>query len=106
MENKEGKLVDPDAFIVVPSIKANGRIEPITGTSVGPYATEKQLKAIPVYGDWNVRIKSNGSGTSINVNITDVYYETIGSGKVKVPIKLSGYKSTGTFEIELFNLIK
>lgn len=102
MEDKNGKLVDPFAIIAVPSIKFNGRIIPITGTSVGPYATEKQIKALPVYGDWNVRVKSTPTGSTINVNITNVIYENILSpGKSVEPISITGYKSTGKFEKEL-----
>lgn len=106
MEDKNGKPVDPSAIIVVPSIKLNGRIVPVTGTSVGPYATEKQIKALPVYGDWNVRVKSTATGSTINVNITNVIYENILSTKVLIPISISGYKSTGIFEKELSEIIK
>ena len=66
----------PLAFIVVPSIKQNGRIVPVTGTNVGSYATGNQIKALPVYGDWNVSLKYNGSGSTLNVNITNVIYES------------------------------
>ncbi|WP_462261618.1 hypothetical protein [Ferruginibacter sp.] len=107
MEDKNGKPVDPSAIIVVPSIKANGRIVPVTGTNVGPYATEKQIRALPVYGDWNVRVKSTATGSTINVNITNVIYENNLSGaRILTPISISGYKSTGVFEKELSEIIK
>jgi hypothetical protein len=106
MEDKNGQVIDRDAYIVVPSTKVNGRIIPVTGTKSGAYATSKAIKAIPVYGDWNVRVKPNGSGSTINVNITDVIYESISGASIKTPIALSGYKSTGVFEKELSELIK
>jgi hypothetical protein len=105
MENKNGLPVNPEAFIVVPSIMRNGRKEPITGTNAGPYAVEKKIKANDVFGEWNVRIKPNGTGSTINVNINNISYDTY-VGSALVSANLNSYKSTGVFEMILSNAIK
>ena len=112
MEDKNGKPKNPDAFIAVPSYMKDGKRYPVTASSslIGPYATQKQIDAInstPVYGEWNVRIKSNGSGTTINVNILNVTYDVYNSTlKTNVESMLSTFKSTGVFEKQLSDLIK
>ena len=107
MENKNGIPINPSAYIIVPSITRNGRKEPISGTNAGPYATEKKIIANDVFGEWNVRIKANGTGSTINVNINNITYDTYNSAaKMTVSSPLSFYKSTGVFEEIISTLIK
>lgn len=113
MEKEKSGLVDPTAYVVVPSIRVAGRREPISGTNSGPYSGESKIKAEDVMGQWNVRVKSAESGSTINVNITDVYYTaySVGYGNAyatRIPSQtpLSTYKSTGVFEKQLSDLIK
>ena len=112
MEDKNGKPKNPDAFIAVPSYSHDGKRYPMTSpsSSVGPYATQKQIDAInatPVYGEWNVRIKTSNAGTSINVNILNVTYDVYNlTMKTNVESPLFTFKSTGVFEKQLADIIK
>ena len=108
-EDKSGNPVNSQAFIVVPSVVAMGRRQPISGSLAGPYATEKQIaeKAVPVYGDWNVRIKPNGNNSTITVNINNVYYDYYNTvAQINVPTSINSFKTTGVFEAQLADLIK
>lgn len=107
-ESKTGGLTDPSAYIAVPYYLTNKNRIPITNPYVGPYVNMKTFKINPVYGDWNVRIKPNASGGStINVNITDIYYDYIDQHQKEIkntPLKF--YRSTGIFEKDLSDLVK
>lgn len=107
MEDKDGKLVNKDAFIAIPAYSAYGRRIPVSSSTTGPYATQAQTLANPVYGEWNVRIKANGKGSTINVNIINLTYDVYNSTlKMNTEKTLFEYKSTGNFEKILSDLIK
>ena len=104
-ENKEGKVADSTAFVAVPSSKdhGNNRITPISGYSLHP-KTGKVI-ADDVFGEWNVRIKKTATGCDINVNLVNLYYETLIS-KITTKTTLLNFKSTGVFEKKVADLIK
>jgi hypothetical protein len=103
-EDSKGNPKNPNAYIVVPSVKSNNQIKPISGSNQGPYTSKSKVIYYPVYGEWNVRIKPNGNGSTINVNITNVTYEV--PGATNRYTSLRDYRSTGVFEKELADLIK
>lgn len=103
-EDVNGIPFDKTAFIVVPTVVQFGKKVPVTGTSSGAYAVAKI--AYPAYGDWNVRIKSNGTGCTINVNINNISYNAYdATAKAYKDINLYTYKTTGVFENLLADLI-
>lgn len=110
MEDKNGRVIFPDAYIVAPSHIVNGKRIPLYVASVGAYSTAKQVSSLIdyAYGDWNVRIKPNPSGGStINVNITSIVYETYDYKlKANVSSPVSDIRSTGVFEKQLAEAIK
>ncbi|HTI12517.1 MAG TPA: hypothetical protein VL832_28285 [Puia sp.] len=55
VEDKKGKIKNPSAFVIMPRITYEGFDDAIL-----PYH---------VYGEWNVRIKAEGQGTLININL-------------------------------------
>ncbi len=74
-----------------------------------PAGSDVPLKPDIVLGEWNVRIKAEGSGTSVNVNLVNIearyyegtyYNETLGN-----PVRLDG-KSTDIFEKIIFEAEK
>lgn len=98
IEDKNGKMMDAEASIVIPKIKsvAAGEYIPI----VGGYVKDKndKVRRVPdVYGEWNVRIKKEGTGTLINVNIVNVIYNEI-ENRITKEKSLKDFKSTGRFE--------
>lgn len=102
------KPINSNAYIVVPSYKMNGRMYPISGMNV-LYPGTKNEKRIynDVLGEWNVRIKPNGSGSTINVNITNVTYYTYNYATKSTSLSLlNDYRSTGVFEKILADLVK
>ena len=106
-ENKDGKLIEPNSMIVVPTIiSANGRRIPITGSTSGTYA--KVMTSNQTFGEWNVRVKRTETGTSINVNITNVSYKMYSypSGWGTYSLDPADYKSTGLFENRLSDILK
>lgn len=104
-EDVNGMPFDKSAFIVVPTVVQFGKKVPITGTSSGAYAVVKT--SYPAYGDWNVRIKANGTGCTINVNINNITYNAYdATAKAYRDINLYTYKTTGVFENLLADLIK
>ncbi len=108
IEDKNGNLMDPAAYIVVPKIynKVAKRFIPITKIITGPYVSKSYVdKADPVSGDWNVRIKKTNTGTVINVNIVNITYTSL-ENKIQKETILQDYKSTGVFERTLADLIK
>jgi hypothetical protein len=105
IEDKNGKVYDPTAFIVIPVRRIGSELIPVSGKTSGPYA--KKIKANDVFGEWNVRIKPNGTGSTINVNITNVSYEDyLTATKSYHPVSIYDYKSTGVFENQIAELIK
>lgn len=106
IEKKEGGLEDPEAFIVVPKTSSINSLQ-LVAVSGGQYDSKKKISVTyPVYGEMNVRIKKTNSGTSINTNIVNVYYESIGSNKIIVKNRLNGYRSTGILEKFIADQIK
>ena len=100
IENKNGSLKDPTAYIVVPKYYNAGvkKYYPVTMLGIG--------KEYPVIGDWNVRIKKSSNGTIINVNIVNVEVDMPMSYKIKKPIEAVKYKTTGVFENLIADIIK
>ncbi len=108
VENKNGGLQDSSAFIVVPKIyqRTAQRYVPITKINAGPYVSKNHIDNVdPIYGDWNVRIKALDSGTIINVNIINLYYDIVDKNVIRQN-PLHNYKTTGVFEKTIFELIK
>jgi len=107
-ENKSGTLVHPDAYIVVPKRYNNNAQREVGVTTI--YTTKSKLKNPDlVKGEWNVRIKSSGSGTIINVNLVNVqylYYTGVSYSKVPTWSALPSYKTTGQFEKLIADYIK
>lgn len=98
IELDNGKLKNKDAFIVVPKIYNPGsrKIYPINS-----YMQSSE----PIYGEWNIRIKTVDNKTMINVNIVNVFYSYyLGAHIYKQP--LTDYKSTGVFENLIAQTIK
>jgi hypothetical protein len=96
-EDKKGKIENPNVFVVIPSVMDVDRGRP--------------FKPESVMGEWNIRIKSSGSGSSINVNLYNIqatygrsYYSSY-SHSIIEPITLEG-RTTGMFEKELSDMVK
>lgn len=107
IEDKDGLPTDKTAFVVIPKFKnaATNRYEPVSGTKSGAYA--KTVVVNPVYGEWNARIKKSTSGSIINVNITNVYYDVYNfSTKSYSQVALNTHRTTGVFEKIIYELIK
>ena len=105
-EDKHGDLVHPDADIVVPKMKQNDW--QVFIPFFGGYYKKSELKNPSVVrGEWNVRIKKDGEGAIINVNLVNVTYEDWDRvRKVSMIRNLSDFKSTGNFEREIAEFIK
>lgn len=90
-EDKNGKLIKPNAFVVLAKqIDVNKNV----------------VKPGGVSGEWNVRIKDNGSsGTIINVNLVNLK-ETVSGYKIAPYDKDIRGVSTGNFEKIIFDNIK
>jgi hypothetical protein len=102
-EDKNGIIVDPAAFIVAPSTVFYGtKRGPVTGIISG--ANAKKTITSPAYGDWNVRLKPDGTGCLINVNINNVNY-TDYADKLGRSRDLNSFKTTGVFENTLAKMI-
>jgi len=90
-EDKNGKLKDPTAFIVVPQMYNPGN-----------------RMTIPVcenlVAEWNVRIKTQGDKTLINVNVVNVVRNV--SGVYLANNSCPQAKSTGVFERIIADAIK
>ena len=106
-EDKNGKVNNASAYIVVPYIILMQRKYPIVSASYGTNITSKEMYSNSVYGSWNVRIKANGAGSIINVNISNINYsKALTLKNPNIINTLYDYKSTGVFEKELADLIK
>ncbi len=95
-ELKTGGLKDPSAFIVLPKYYNSGAKKTYTIAGLSN-----------VTGEWNVRIKTAGQGTTINVNIVNLkYFEPSIYTKLSKEVLVSSFKSTGVFENIISELIK
>lgn len=105
VENKNGIVYDKNAFVAIGKFYYNGRYIPMSGSRDGVYSIKKVPEPMPVYGEWNVRIKPTATGgTSINININNLNYQDMKTKLVK-KIESTDYKTTGVFEKQLFDLI-
>jgi len=93
-EGKDKLPIDKTAFVVIPTVRGGfGNVlepkSPITG--------EWRMD-----GDWNVRIKTVGYKTVVNVNLLNIqcFYKA-GFSSTMIPIK-----STGVFEKQIIEMIK
>lgn len=92
-EDKMGSLLKNDAWVVIPKMIDKGN--------------NKLLKPYAVYGTWNIRIKPDGSKTSINTNlynISAVY--TNPAAYTKPAMSIADGRSTGNFEKFIYDLVK
>lgn len=106
-EDKYGNVGNTLAYIVVPTIIIMQRRYPVASASYGAYASNAELYSNAVFGSWNVRIKANGNGSIINVNISNINYaKALTLKSPSISTTLYDYKSTGIFEKELADLIK
>lgn len=94
-EDKLGKLINPDASVVLETVTYEG--------------FNQTLKPEKITGEWNVRIKDNGNNkTSVNVNLTNIDAKLIIAGSAYTAaqnITFEG-KSTGQFEELISSLVK
>ena len=98
-EDKKGNLINPEGYVVIPTVRGRfGNILEPSSLITGNWT---------MVGDWNVRVKSEGEKTIINVNLTNVqcFYTAPGaygrSQTSRIPIK-----STGRFESNLLELFR
>lgn len=63
------------------------------------------LKPVAITGVWNVRLKENGSGTSINVNLTNLDPVLGTNANPKDEIAMAS-RSTGVFEKIIYEIIR
>jgi len=93
LEDKEGKLINPNAFIVVP------RPGNVQGNSIFQFG---------ITGVANVRIRAEKGRTKINVNLGNIDPESIGTW-VKDEDEYNfyhGIRSTGRFEDIIIDLVR
>ena len=115
-EDKNGTLLHPDANIVVRKIYNVAANAVLPETRSGTLKKSKQPDECRA--EWNVRLKANGSGTSININLVHVQYERTQSterrgadglyqyGSRIVWVNLDYFETTGTFERMIYEKIK
>lgn len=95
-ELKTGGLKDPSAFIVLPKVYLPSSKK-----------TTNVALDLPVTGEWNVRIKEASGGSTINVNIVNVRYETYDFATKRTGERIAtSYQSTGVFERIIADAIK
>jgi hypothetical protein len=88
-EKKDGSLFCNNCYVVLQQIMDNMHGKPFAPTVVT--------------GEWNIRIKNSGDGSSINVNLYNIeatygtYYYSTYTHNIISPIKVEG-KTTGIFE--------
>lgn len=108
IEDKNGVLFDTSAYIVIPKYYNSSvrRYVPISKIIAGPYVSKSYIdEPDPVYGSWNVRIKKNGEGSVINVNLVNIFYYTTSTNGLPIQKYLNLYKSTGRFEKMIAHII-
>jgi hypothetical protein len=94
-EDNTGKLENPEASVVIEKITYSGY--------------NQFLKPEKIIGEWNIRIKDNGSGkTIVNVNLTNIDATSFIAGSQYSPAQNLTFngKSTGKFEELITTLIK
>jgi hypothetical protein len=95
-ENKYGKIKDTTAWVILNTIIDRYK---------NPY------KPNSVSGSWNIRIKNDGTGTLINVNLVNIkavygsYYYSEYSHTIVEPVDVKG-NTTGKFEQLIYDYIK
>lgn len=96
-EDKNGQIFSKTAFVVLDKI-----IDKMSGK---PFVPES------VTGEWNLRIKTDGGRTLINVNLFNIqatygkYYYSSYSHTVIEPVNIEG-RTTGVFEHKFEDMVK
>lgn len=103
-EDKNGKPVHPEADIVVWKIYNAAANAMVPETRIGTGRKSKQPDEC--YAEWNVRLKANGTGTSININLVNVQYEQYLQPGRRSWGYLANFQTTGNFERMIYNNIK
>ena len=92
-------LLDPSAWIVLAKQHTAGMPNDLPITTGGTYSgftgKNKKLQVNDVRADWNVRIKTHGYKTIINVNIGIVKFNASDPTK---SFLIKSYRSTGVYE--------
>lgn len=93
-EDKKGNQIKPGRWVAIPMVIAPG--------------ADKATSPYKVLGEWNVRIKSAGDKTSINVNLVNIRarFATYSmADRDPVYTRVDG-RSTGVFEKQMFEIFK
>jgi hypothetical protein len=91
-EDKNGKLVKPDAFIAISKVISLSNNKPVNPTMIT--------------GEWNIRIKdASGGQTSIAVNLVNPKYITP-FNPTATAFKQGAFQSTGIFEKTIYDIVK
>jgi hypothetical protein len=94
IEDKTGKLINPEAYIVTSYYNSMGMI----------------IKPTILTGEWNIRIKEDkeNNGTVININLVNIEAVTAGYATAYGPSPSYNFeaKSTGKFEAMIGDYIK
>ncbi|MGN6421651.1 MAG: hypothetical protein ACTHMC_29330 [Pseudobacter sp.] len=104
-EDKDDNLVHNNADIVIPKYK-NSSLQAYVPVVGGYYKRSDMKNPVRLRGEWNVRVKRDGQGSSINVNLINVTFISIDSKGIAHTQMISDYVSTGHFEKEISNIIK
>jgi len=92
-EDRNGKDYSSSKWVAIPMILYSG--------------TNKAVQPSSVTGEWNVRIKADGSRTSINVNLVNIKARfTIESYNSSPTYTHVQGRSTGVFEKMIFDAVK
>lgn len=86
----KGKPLDKNAYVVIPTVRS------YLGNILEPKA--KLTGAWEMTGFWNVRIKTNGDKTIVNINMTDLHCTYNNTSRIPI-------KSTGIFEKSLLQYL-
>lgn len=91
-EDKNGKLIDPTAWVAIKKILISG--------------TNTPIKPTLVTGEWNIRIKgAPNNQTSVAVNLVNPKYMNMNVSTLTY-FSSGGVKSTGVFEKMIYEQIK
>lgn len=104
-EDKDNDLVHDNAYVVIPKYK-NKNLQayvPIVGTY---YKKSDLKKPVILRGEWNVRVKKDADGSSINVNLVNVFHFYTDSKGIAHKESMDEYVSTGNFEKAISTIIK
>lgn len=110
-EKPDGTMYHPDAWLVIPGIyyRSTERYIPFTMFLYkgNMDAYNNYTGPARLYGEWNVRFKTDSTGSLIYVNVTNIQYDIMENGvKVRRPLRVDEYKSTGVFEKQLGELVQ